>query len=320
MNVENDEVTRGVQEHLAGNLVGAESAYKTALQRDENNATAHNNLGFIYGQQGRWEEAKQHLNTALELNPNMSMAHANLGQVIANLGEMDEGISHLEKAVALDPQNVQAWNNLGRFRMLATDYQGAEYAWIRSDGLTPNDSCIQTRLGTAIAAQRRFTEALHIYQQVLDINPDYVDAWVQLGIVHFLREDIGSARKSLEKALSLNAEDTNAIRHLGLVYLASGEKNKAIEAFKHVVDLDQDDTSTRLDLAIALLSEQLSDEALFHLKMLNQSHKNNGRITFYLGLALRQTNNVRQGNDLLRQLVSSTGEYSEKAKKILSSV
>ena len=57
----NDQIEAGVKAHLAGNLLEAESAYKIALNLDNNNATVHNNIGFIYGQQKRWDDALNHL-------------------------------------------------------------------------------------------------------------------------------------------------------------------------------------------------------------------------------------------------------------------
>ena len=46
-----DQIKEGVAAHVQGNLRGAESAYLTALSIDNTNATAHNNLGFVYGQE-----------------------------------------------------------------------------------------------------------------------------------------------------------------------------------------------------------------------------------------------------------------------------
>ena len=91
MNTAIEQIRAGVEAHLNGNLKAAESAYLAALTVDAANATAHNNLGFIYGQCQRWDEALLHLRTALDLKPDLSMAHSNLGQVLMNLGLAEEG-------------------------------------------------------------------------------------------------------------------------------------------------------------------------------------------------------------------------------------
>jgi Flp pilus assembly protein TadD len=55
MNTAIEQIRAGVGAHLNGNLKAAESAYLAALTVDAANATAHNNLGFIYGQCQRWD-------------------------------------------------------------------------------------------------------------------------------------------------------------------------------------------------------------------------------------------------------------------------
>ena len=318
MNTVNEHIERGVRAHMAGNLTDAESAYKDALAFDGENATAHNNIGFVYGQQRRWEKAVKHLKTALQINPQMDMAYTNLGQVLMNTGSVQEGLKQLEIAVELNSRNTQAWDNLARVRLHMGNYQGAEYAWMRANNLMPEDPRLLTRLGTAVAAQRRIGEAITIYQHALRLDPGYADAWVQLGVAHFLCEDFGSASEAMRRALLLNPKDINAIRHLGLINLARGKKNEAIDAFKRVVELAPDDEATRLDLAVTLLSTHQELEALPHLNDLAHKNTDNERVTFYRGLALRQLKKIRQGNQLLQKVAALDGAYAARARDVLA--
>ncbi|VAX10388.1 hypothetical protein MNBD_GAMMA25-1431, partial [hydrothermal vent metagenome] len=43
-----EQIELGVKHHLTGDLESALNAYLAALEMDPDNASAHNNLGFIY--------------------------------------------------------------------------------------------------------------------------------------------------------------------------------------------------------------------------------------------------------------------------------
>jgi tetratricopeptide (TPR) repeat protein len=60
---------QGVQAQRAGRLDQAEAAYCQILRADAGNFPALHMLGFLKGQQGRFEEAITLLNKALKKNP-----------------------------------------------------------------------------------------------------------------------------------------------------------------------------------------------------------------------------------------------------------
>src|SRR5262249_54067642 len=97
---------RGVSAHRSGALDEAAQLYQAALDLDAENASAHNNLGFVLGQQQQYPAALAHLRTALRLSPHHSMAHSNLGQVLVATGQVSEGVAHLDHAVTCDPGNA----------------------------------------------------------------------------------------------------------------------------------------------------------------------------------------------------------------------
>lgn len=308
----------GINAHRNGDLAQAERLYQQALELDTDNASAHNNLGFVLGQQQQWPEALSHLRTALRLNPYMSMAHSNLGQVLVATGQVEEGLLHLEEAVKYDPDNITAWDNLARIRLLLGQYEGAEYAAMRALKLRPVDAHLLTRLGTTIAAQKRFNEALQFYQQAIELDHRHVEAWAQLGITLYLRNDLGSAREALQTAISLNANDINALRHLALVELGLGNRAGAIAQFERLLALQPDEDHSRIDLAVLLLSSQKGDLALNHLDRINSPLRDTSKFRFYQALALQQTGHATAAQTLLQDLAELDGDdYGEKARQLL---
>ena len=84
--------------------------YQKAMQASPNDASLHNNLGSVYAEMGKVNEAKTEFQKAVDLNPaGASSYYYNLGVVMVNQGKMDDASVALKKATDLDPTNANAF-------------------------------------------------------------------------------------------------------------------------------------------------------------------------------------------------------------------
>jgi tetratricopeptide (TPR) repeat protein len=277
-----DQLKAGVQAHVRGNLSAAESAYKAVLSIDEKNATAHNNLGFVYGQKSEWKNAINHLQTATEIKPDYATALSNLGQIYFSIGEKEKGIELLERAVQIDDQDAQNWHNLARISLLVSKFQTAEYAWWRAHNLQPQRTDYSVNLGIAIAAQHRFADAEKIYQAVLRVDPNHFNALLQLGICWLLMKNYGNAKNALLNAYVINQQDASVLRHLSLVELSLGDKKMASRYLQKLLQLFPDDHESRLDYALILLDLKELDRLAAERKLLIDVQNPSERLLHYL--------------------------------------
>jgi len=93
----------GTRAYESGNLRAAERAFLGAAEMDPDNPNIHNNLGAVYMDQGRWEDAAGAFRKALAADPEHVKARINMGGALYNLGRKDEAIQILEEAEALAP-------------------------------------------------------------------------------------------------------------------------------------------------------------------------------------------------------------------------
>lgn len=304
--------TQGTQFHLQGKLQKAAECYRQALAIDPENPTAHNNLGFLLAQQRQWKPALEHLQRAVACEPKNANFLANLGQTLAATGSVQDGLDLLLKAANLDPANVQVWDNLGRLRLNMGDIVGAENAWRQAHRHAQFDARIITSLATAIAMQNRHIEAIALFQQALEINPGYADAWAQLGVSLFLRQDYGSAREALEKTLTLDAANYLALRHLGYVHMSLGDKSQALQSFKSLLNYYPDADAVRLDLAVLLLSDGQNEAARAHMAFLYGKDAHSERVRFYYGLSLYQSGDKPHAFEIWAPLEDTDSPYRQK--------
>lgn len=138
-------------------------------------------------------------------------------------------------------------------------------------------------LGEALRAEGRYDEALAEYRKALAINPRYVAALINFGVVLGLVGRIEEAIVPLQSAVRLQHGDVAARNGLGLALALEGHLNEALEQFEIAVLLDPDSVDAhislgrtqgnlgRLDQAIAEFSEALrlqpnSEEARTNLQ------------------------------------------------------
>lgn len=102
----------GILHHRSGDLAASEQAYLAAVKLGPT-AAAWNNLGLLYDDAGRPDDAIGAFRRALECGAGDSVAHNNLGATLAGQGRYAEAAECHARAAASDPHNIAALINLG---------------------------------------------------------------------------------------------------------------------------------------------------------------------------------------------------------------
>ena len=97
--------------------------------------------------------------------------------------------------------------------------------------------------------------AQKLYNQVIKINPNHVDAHNNLGIIF---KNLGENKKAIDcyqKAISINPNYANAHNNLGIVFKNLGENKKAIDCYEKAISINPNYADAYNNLGI--LFEQL---------------------------------------------------------------
>ncbi|MFG0327083.1 MAG: hypothetical protein ACF8SC_07450 [Phycisphaerales bacterium JB037] len=99
---------RAQQEAGKGRVGPAIELYGQALARWSRMPGAHNNLGKLLVQAGRYQDAADAFFIASELSPSDPRPLANLGKLKMDIGWPSEAYGHYEKALERDPNDLES--------------------------------------------------------------------------------------------------------------------------------------------------------------------------------------------------------------------
>ncbi len=208
------------------------------LRDNPDNPELHNEMGIALARDGIVSEAMIHFNKAIELDPQNAAAHHNVGVVYEYMGEYDTAQIYIEKAHEFDPENKETAKTLNRIefvleyrpegrekyeadlnRALAAMGKGCTdlpFASAILESLVVENpsgmealnalAVVKARTGDAVDAER-------ILKQVINEDPGYIYAYINLATIYESKKDYANALDFLTKAKNL-ADDKKSIREL----------------------------------------------------------------------------------------------------------
>ena len=157
-------------------------AYKHALKIKPDYAEAHNNLGITFKGLGRLDEAKASYTQAIDLKPAFVEAHSNLGVTLKELGKLEEAEVCLTQAIALNPDLAAAHSNLGNTLQELGRLDEAEASLMKAIALKPDYAEAHYNLGVTLQELGRLDAAISAYFQAITLRPDFAEATEIFGI------------------------------------------------------------------------------------------------------------------------------------------
>lgn len=224
---------------INGNMVWKDeySLWHDTLKKVPENANAHKQIGLLYLEKNRFEDAKKHFMYALKFAPNNPVfkgsVHGNLGAVYMKSSQYIKAHEEFQAAVKLDPENYEAHTNLGVLYARDFEYDKALIELEAALKLKPNGDAVNYILGTVYAKTGRKAKAYSAYNKALELNSNNAAAYFALGELLYEDSDIKSAIEVIKRGLIASPNDVWAHAFLGDLYMKSGSKEMAKEEYDY---------------------------------------------------------------------------------------
>jgi superkiller protein 3 len=106
--------------------------------------------------------------------------------------------------------------------------------------LDPLSLIIKTAYGGILGQAGRLDQAIRIYKDSLELNPNFQQALTFLGLVYLYKSSYNHAIMTYKKVLDLSkGQDKLAQSFIGVAYALAGEKENATKALHGILELSQ---------------------------------------------------------------------------------
>ncbi|AXR63860.1 tetratricopeptide repeat protein [Leptospira mayottensis] len=172
-----------------GEIDKAETGFKEILAKKPDSYYSHYQMGIIHLQRKKYEASIDSFDRSLLLNTDFVAARIGKGISMYHSGSKKLAKEEFETAMQQDSANELAPYNIGIILF--------------------NDNL--------------YNEAIAIFKEIIQKNPEFSDAHYQISYIYYKRGDLEQAEKEIRKALDLERNEKNLF---GLIRILSEQKTK----------------------------------------------------------------------------------------------
>jgi arylsulfatase A-like enzyme/cytochrome c-type biogenesis protein CcmH/NrfG len=173
---------------------------------DPANAGVLSKIGIILTEANRIEQARKVLLDSVAMDDSNAETWNNLGVVYYRTKDYPKALEAYERAVRLDPEYASAFNNLGtlylRMFLERKDPEMRAKAINAFNRAIQNDSLLASAYNGRASAYKfsnRASEAIRDWKRTLELQPDFIDVYFNLGITYLEAGDKSEALKILDR-------------------------------------------------------------------------------------------------------------------------
>jgi tetratricopeptide (TPR) repeat protein len=194
-------------------------------------------LAQAYLQRGHVDEARQAVDRLDHLSQGDFRTALGVGVLLARYHLYSEAISHFETALKANPNSDDASYDLADAYLGKRDYQNALTALQHVSLQGQKDASYRSLLGDVDAHLGRTEEAIKLFRQLTDENPDNFQSYLSLGLVYLRSGNALQARQTLEQGLSRIPDSGELFWGMGVLAAMEGQIDQAESYLKKSVDL-----------------------------------------------------------------------------------
>ena len=250
-----------------GRFEDAIRGYRMARSLQPDYVAVPVNLGNIFLELNRLEEARESFSAALEIDKNNPAAHYGLGQVALSSRSYAEAIRHFDATLAQVPSAnrvhyslAMAYRGLGDLEKVKAHLAQQGSVGVRVsdplvDGLQDliEGERVHLARGKIAFEARRYAEAAVEFRKAVSAKPDSVTARINLGATLAQLGDVQGATEQFEEAIRIDPRSVNAHYNLAILLAGQNKHEEAIAHLRSALAVDPNDKSVQLLLSSELV-------------------------------------------------------------------
>lgn len=216
---------------------------KAATSRDKKFADAFYNLGVIYLERAKasekaskspkadWKSAVKAFQKATTIETKLFHAHMDLADTYRKLGQTEKAILRYRLAIETNPKDPTAWQHLGELYMATGDQEKAKACFEKVGLAAPMSEEALLKTGEEMTQQKKFGEAMGLFQRALETNFNNPMTHFDIGFLHYLQGNYPVAIQAYQQAIRLEPNFPPAWYNLGAALQESGDIQRARQSY-----------------------------------------------------------------------------------------
>lgn len=175
----------------------------------------------------------------------------------------------------------------------------------------PTEVVLLNLQGASNSALKRYEASISSYRLALEIDPNFSEAYNNLGVA---LKEIGEPNKALEnykKAIEIDPRSTNAYNNIGLIFREWGDIDAAIESFKKALDIQPNFPVALNNLAASLFENGDLNGAIENYERAIQIKPDYAEAYVNLGISMQQTGDLTAAVNSFEQALKIRPSYPE---------
>lgn len=225
-----------------GDYDAAIQSAQKAVDLSESTSYLMGLLGSAHLMKQEEEIAESYLIQACEADPSNIQARYRLSQLRANQGDLDKAIAELDVILAENPQHATVLLTRGYNYLSLRDYEKANEDFTSVIALLPKSVAGLRGKAIALEALDRRKDALHYYDQALEVDPEDADSLVGRSRLRMSDNNMEAAERDLNSVLESMPDSIQALYMRAQVNMHSGKLDQAISDFNEILKNNPDFT------------------------------------------------------------------------------
>ena len=172
------------------------------------------------------------------------------------------------KVLAFDPHHAGAIHYLGVVALVRKDFTDALNRFESAIALCDDKAFFHNNYGIALKEVNRPEDAEKAFLKATQLDPQYADAWSNLGKLHLDHARYGKAAKAIHKAIQIIPHHPDATVHLIDLFHQTDRHDKAVQLCLHYAKFSTDNTAFLKKIGGTLILSRCYQEALtLHQKL-----------------------------------------------------
>ncbi|MAO45752.1 MAG: hypothetical protein CL823_01235 [Crocinitomicaceae bacterium] len=301
-----------VEHQNLGEWRKAISVLKDALYSDPNNDAALFEIAFCFDKAGAMTEGIDYYNEYIDSAPYSKAAWYNLGNMHHRVGKIKDAVSAYDFAIAIDNNYIRAYHQKAEALLAGEFFAESLEAFRDILSIEPKSAYILCNMGECYERLNEYEKAESMYKESLDLDPEYTDAFIGLGVLADLQSLPTVAVQYFEHAATLDSYNIDYKLLLATSLIKVGKPQKAEEYFTHIIERDpknEDAWEGRID---NLQKIEAHEAALEALEQGLSIVKNPTLLLYQQVLSLYKIGREAQAIDLFEQLLMHTFDKSSR--------